>query len=116
MSTTLRAHSLKPVAAGDHRAKTGTQAYVNTAPVNLVYVADLAKTGQSPAEERDLFTPADAGFIAQNAYLFCASEGLAVVVRGLIHRPVLAKALNLRPDRRSSSRIDGCVPDEVGGQ
>ena len=95
-----RAHSLKPVAAGDHRAKTGTQAYVNTAPVNLVYVADLAKTGQSPAEERDLFTPADAGFIAQNAYLFCASEGLAVVVRGLIDRPVLAKALNLRPDQR----------------
>ena len=94
------AHSLKPVAAGDHRAKTGTQAYVNTAPVNLVYVADFAKTGQSPAEERDLFTPADAGFIAQNAYLFCASEGLAVVVRGLIDRPVLAKALNLRPDQR----------------
>ena len=98
------AHSLKPVAAGDHRAKTGTQAYVNTAPVNLVYVADFAKTGQSPAEERDLFTPADAGFIAQNAYLFCASEGLAVVVRGLIDRPALAKALNLRPDRGSSSR------------
>jgi nitroreductase len=93
-------HMLKPVAPGDHRAKTGTQAYVATAPVNLVYVADLAKTGQSPAEERDLFTPADAGFIAQNAYLYCASEGLAVVVRGLIDRPALAKALNLRSDQR----------------
>jgi nitroreductase len=95
-----KAHALKPVAAGDHRARTGTQEYVATAPVNLVYVADLAKTGQSPSEERDLFTPADAGFIAQNAYLFCASEGLAVVVRGLIDRPALAKALNLRADQR----------------
>ena len=91
---------MKPAAAGDHRAKTGTQAYVTTAPLNLVYVADLARTGQSLAEERDLFTPADAGFIAQNAYLYCASEGLAVVVRGLIDRPALAKALNLRPDQK----------------
>jgi SagB-type dehydrogenase family enzyme len=95
-----KAHALEPVAAGDHRAKTGTQAYVATAPVNLVYVADMTKTGKSPAEERDLFTPADAGFIAQNAYLFCASEGLAVVVRGLIDRPALAAALNLRTDQK----------------
>ncbi len=95
-----KAHALKPVAPGDHRAKTGTQAYVATAPVNLVYVADLAKTGQSPAEERDLFTPADAGFVAENAYLYCASEGLAVVVRGLIDRASLAKALNLRADQK----------------
>jgi nitroreductase len=95
-----KANVLKVAAAGDHRSKTGTQAYVATAPVNLVYVADLARTGQSPAEERDLFVPADAGFVAENAYLFCASEGLAVVVRGLIDRPALAKALNLRPEQR----------------
>jgi SagB-type dehydrogenase family enzyme len=95
-----KGHALRPVAGGDHRAKTGTQPYVATAPLNLVYVADIARTGQSPAEERDLFTPADAGFIAQNAYLYCASEGLAVVVRGLIDRPALAKALSLRPDQK----------------
>jgi len=95
-----KAHALKPVVAGDHRARTGTQAYVATAPVNLVYVADMARTGQSPAEERDLFTPADAGFVAENAYLFCASEGLAVVVRGLIDRPALAKVLGLRADQK----------------
>jgi hypothetical protein len=95
-----KAHALKPVAAGDHRAKTGTQAYVATAPLDLVYVADMAKTGQAPAEERDLFSPANAGFVAQNAYLFCASEGLAVVVRGLIDRPALAKVLNLRADQK----------------
>jgi SagB-type dehydrogenase family enzyme len=95
-----KAHALKPVASGDHRAQTGTQAYVATAPVNLVYVADLAKTGNAPAEEREIFTPADAGFIAENAYLFCTSEGLAVVVRGLIDRAALGKVLNLRADQK----------------
>lgn len=39
---------------------------------------------------------ADAAFIAQNVYLFCASEGLATVVRASVDRPALAKALKLR--------------------
>ena len=43
---------------------------------------------------------ADTSFIAQNVYLFCASEGLATVVRGSIDRPALAKAMRLRPDQR----------------
>ncbi len=93
-------HVLDPVKAGDHRALTGTQAYVASAPLNLVYVADFARTLPAPAEERELFTPADAGFIAENVYLFCASEGLATAVRGLIDRPALAKTLGLRSDQR----------------
>jgi nitroreductase len=43
---------------------------------------------------------ADTGFIAQNVYLFCASEGLAVVVRGSIDRDVLAKAMQLRDNQK----------------
>jgi nitroreductase len=39
---------------------------------------------------------ADAGFIAANAYLFCASEGLATVVRASVDKPALAKALKLK--------------------
>ena len=93
-------HALKPVLPGDHRAATGTQAYVAGAAVDLVYVADLARTGNAPAEERELFTPADAGFVAENVYLFCTSEGLATVVRGLIDRPALSKRMQLRPDQK----------------
>jgi len=90
---------LKPVLRGDVRATTGTQSFVKDAPVNLVYVADLARTrGSSP--ERDLFVAADVGFIAENAYLFCASEGLATVVRGSIDRSALSSAMRLRPDQR----------------
>jgi nitroreductase len=50
-------------------------------------------------EERRLYASVDAGFIGQNVYLFCASEGLATVFRGAVDRPKLAKALQL-PDQQ----------------
>lgn len=95
-----KAHRLNPVLAGDFRAATGTQDFVKEAPLNLVYVADLAKTGDASPDDRNLYTAIDTGFIAQNVYLFCASEGLATVVRGSVDRPALAKVLKLRPDQR----------------
>jgi len=95
-----KGNRLNPVLAEDVRAATGTQSYVKDAPVNLVYVADLSKTGRTNPEEANTFTAADTGFIAQNVYLFCASEGLAVVVRGSINRPALAKLMNLKPDQK----------------
>lgn len=88
-----KAHQLEPVAAGDFRAATGTQPYVGQAALNLVYVADQAKTKNSE------MAYADTGFIGQNVYLFCASEGLATVVRGSVDRAALAKTLKLRPDQ-----------------
>jgi SagB-type dehydrogenase family enzyme len=95
-----KAHRLNPVLGEDIRAATGLQPFVKEAPVNLVYVADLAKTGMVSVEDRDLYTAADTGFIAQNVYLFCASEGLATVVRGSVDRAALAKLMKLRPDQR----------------
>ena len=92
-------HSLKPAVAGDLRAYTGKQAFVETAPVNLVYVADLSKMGGGNREDKEKTAFADTGFIAQNVYLFCASEGLATVVRGLVDKPALAKVLKLRNDQ-----------------
>ena len=67
--------------AGDFRAATGTQSFVKDASVNLVYVADLSKTGNAASSETTMYIAADVGFIAQNVYLYCASEGLATVVR-----------------------------------
>ncbi len=92
--------SLNPVLAGDIRASTGTQPFVTQAPVNLVYVADLSKTAKATEDERELYIGADVGFIAQNVYLFCASEGLATVVRGSLDRPALAKLMRLRADQK----------------
>jgi len=85
---------LKLVAAGDYRKKTGAQAFVATAPLNLVYVADYSKMKGSKADQ-ELYSSADVGFISQNVYLFCASEGLATVVRGWVNRDECAKVLKL---------------------
>jgi nitroreductase len=95
-----KAHALKLVTTGDLRGATGTQPFVGAAPLNLIYVADLERTGNAASEEQSTFTWADAGFIAQNVYLFCASEGLGVVVRGLIPRETLGPKMKLRPEQR----------------
>jgi SagB-type dehydrogenase family enzyme len=93
-------HTLKRSAAGDIRGLTGVQDFVASAPLNLVYVADLDRMGDAGAEQKARFSAADAGFIAQNVYLFCASAGLATVVRGLFDHAVLAKALGLGSQQR----------------
>jgi len=95
-----KGHQLNLLQKADIRAMTGTQPYVKEAPINLIYVVDYSKTGKASEEERQLFCPADVGFISQNVYLFCASEGLATVVRGLIDRPALAKVMQLGPDQK----------------
>jgi nitroreductase len=94
-----KGNRLEPVLAKDVRAATGTQAFVATAPINLVYVADLNKTGHS-GSTADFFTAADVGFISENVYLFCASEDLATVVRGSVDRPALAKVMKLAPNQK----------------
>ena len=88
---------LKPLAAGDHRALTGTQGFVKDAPVTLVFVADTARMGGASGADAQAYTWADAAFISENVYLFCASEGLATGVRASVDRTALAKALKLAP-------------------
>ena len=94
------AHVLKPILAEDLRALTGRQAFVKDAPVNLIYVADLSKMTRAAPEDREFFAASHTGFISQNVYLFCASEGLATVVRASIDRSALAKAMGLRREQK----------------
>jgi nitroreductase len=93
------ANRLDFIIAGDFRAAAGVQDFVAKAPVNLVYVADHAKMQGASEMDRDVFAAADAAVIAQNVYLFCAAEGLATVVRALIDRTALTKAIGLRRDQ-----------------
>lgn len=95
-----KANALEPILADDIRAATGVQAYPKDAPVSLIYVADLDKPGMVPETEKDFWSAADVGFIAQNLYLYCASEGLASGVRAMIDRPALAKLMKLRPRQK----------------
>jgi SagB-type dehydrogenase family enzyme len=93
-------HALRRILAQDVRAKTGLQDFVAEAPVNLVYVADLTRMTEATPEDKAWYSGPDAGFIAQNVYLFCASEGLAVVVRGMVDRPTLGRLMSLTPDEK----------------
>jgi SagB-type dehydrogenase family enzyme len=93
-------HKLLPVLGEDIREKTGAQPFVKEAPINLVYVADFAKIDRGTDTEKDWYSAADAAFISENVYLFCASEGLATVVRGSVDRKALAATMKLRPDQR----------------
>ncbi len=94
------AHALQQVLAQDLRAATGLQDFVATAPVDLVYVADLARMETQDRTEQRFYSAIDTGFISQNVYLFCASEGLATVARGLLDRRSLARSMQLRPQQR----------------
>jgi SagB-type dehydrogenase family enzyme len=93
-------HALLPLSGKDIRERTGIQDFVAQAPLNLVYVADLSRMTQASEEEKRWYSGPDAGFIAQNVYLFCASAGLATVVRGMVDRNALAQAMRLRPDQQ----------------
>jgi SagB-type dehydrogenase family enzyme len=90
-----RDHGLQRVVTQDVRALAGTQAHARSAPVTLVYVADARRMSGAGDEARTELAGADTGFIAQNAYLYCASEGLGTVVFASIDRERLAQALKL---------------------
>jgi len=95
-----KSHGLKPVLAEDIRALAGRQAFVKDAPLNLIYVADFSRISRGTNEEKEFFSAADTGFIAQNVYLFCASEGLATVVRANIDREALGKKMKFGTDQK----------------
>lgn len=81
----------------DLRAMTGTQPFVAKAPLNIIYVCRKQMITDKTPDELIAATYANTGFIAQNVYLFCASESLATVVRAMVDREKLAKAMRL-PD------------------
>jgi len=74
---------------GDNQAKTGSQPFVIVAPLNVAYVANLDK-----ASNRDAALT-DCGFIGQNIYLYCASEGLISVIRGSVNKTAVHELLGL---------------------
>jgi nitroreductase len=89
-------HAMTRYARDDIRARTGLQDFVGEAPINLIYVAHAERMTDVAAEDRRLYASVDTGFIGQNVYLFCASEGLGTVFRGAVDYPGLAAALRLR--------------------
>jgi nitroreductase len=92
-------NSLKKVVDGDLRALAGKQAFVATAPVTLVFVADYGKMGDGTDQVKEVTSNTDAAFISQNVYLYCASENLSTGVRAYIDKEALHTAMKLMPNQ-----------------
>ncbi|MDR0428219.1 MAG: SagB/ThcOx family dehydrogenase, partial [Dysgonamonadaceae bacterium] len=91
-------HTLNPVVEGDYRNISGLQPFVETAPLNLVFIADYSRYDgdRKVPEPRRLYLAAlDAGHCTQNVYMYCASEGLKAVARVSAQEDALLEVLNL---------------------
>jgi len=93
-------HALIPVLKEDIRPNAGKKDFVQTAPVVLIYTADFDKMKKYDDQTRQFYSATDTGYISQNVYLYCASEGLATVVIGGVDKPVLQEKMKLRPAQR----------------
>lgn len=91
-----KGHLLEKITDEDFRSSCGDQSFVASAPLNLIYVADLARSDLKDYTVEPLASYANVGFIAQNVYLFCASEGLGAVVRGSVNKEALQAKLQLK--------------------
>lgn len=88
-------HTLQHVASSDVRRVTGYQDFVDTAPLDLIYVANHARMKLVPADRRTPYAYAAAGAMAQNVYLYSASAGLATVIRAWFDARALTEAMQL---------------------
>lgn len=92
------AHELIPVVAKDIREHLGTQKMMKSAPMGLVFVADLSRMN-SPflrREDAKRFSAwVDTGYVSQNVYLYCAAAHLATAVLSLVNRDKLSELMNL---------------------
>ncbi len=89
------AHSLEPVLSDDVRSPTVlNQPEAAEAPIQLIYVSDYGRLGANQ-DQNVRWSWAHTGLIAQNVYLYCASEGLATVVRSSFTLEMLEDSMPL---------------------
>ena len=89
------AHALEPVAEGDYRRRVNAQDFARNGDWILIFVADYSRMVGDDDRSKAVTAGIDAGLIAQNVYLYGASEGLAVVVHSTLNRAEVAELLRL---------------------
>jgi SagB-type dehydrogenase family enzyme len=90
-------HALLKMGNEDLRIYGGTQDFVKTAPVILVYIADFDRMTGATDDLKKFFSAVDLGYISQNVYLWCASEGLATIILGQVDKPKAHEIMKLKP-------------------
>ena len=93
-------HALLKMGNEDLRMYSGTQDFVKVAPVILVYIADFGRMNDTTDELRKFFSAVDVGYISQNVYLWCASEGLATIILGQVDKVKVREVLRLKPNQQ----------------
>jgi SagB-type dehydrogenase family enzyme len=96
----VRKHALLKMGKEDLRIYGGTQDFVKAAPVILVYVADFDRMTGATDDQRKFFSAVDLGYISQNVYLWCASEGLATIILGQVDKPKVHEVLKLKQNQQ----------------
>ena len=84
----------------DVRDVTGNQDFAAEAALDLIFVADDSRVQLVRGEQREHYAYATAGAMAQNVYLYSASQGLATVLRAWIDRGALRAAMELGVDQQ----------------
>ena len=80
----------------DIREKCGMQSDMHKkAALVLIYVSDTSKLKTSDKDVKEFYSANHTGYISQNVYLFCASEGLNTVVCAMIDKDALSKLMGL---------------------
>ncbi|MDK2978577.1 MAG: hypothetical protein PWP52_1291 [Bacteroidales bacterium] len=92
-------HALSQISNEDKRKLAGMQDFVKNASVNLIYVSDFDKLGDSSDDIKTMTAATHCGFIGQNVYLYCASEGLISVFRAMIDKEKAAELLQLKGNK-----------------
>lgn len=95
-------NSLEKFLADDIRQYTGKQSFTQEAPINLIYVAHYGRMKHPflADEQKDFYAAVDTGFISQNVYLYCASQGLSTVVLGWVDKEELHARLGLDKNQK----------------
>jgi nitroreductase len=94
-----RANQIVSVSDQDLRPKQSAQGFMKDAPVHLIFVADYTKFRSGPQSQMELYSSCHTGFIGQNVYLYCASQGLGAHFYASVDRDGLKDKLKLRGDQ-----------------
>jgi SagB-type dehydrogenase family enzyme len=96
-------HELIETISKDIRDNIGTQKMMKSAPMGLVFVADLSRM-KSPflksMEAKRFSAWVDTGYISQNVYLYCAASNLGTAVLSLVNRDRLHKLMGLKENEK----------------
>jgi len=89
-------HQLKRISDKDSRQGVYDRGDFHKAPLILVYVGNFDKMQGFDEDARNFYSATDVGFVSQNVYLYCATQGLSTVICGSFNREGADKVLKIK--------------------